>query len=69
MMQSFTKTELGWIYNALKHEAEKSCKAMRESEEDSPLFHLAELNRDNMRSTMHKIHEAMNGNCKRIAIK
>ena len=69
MMQSFTKKELAWIYNALKHEVENSCKVMQETEESSPLFHLAELNRDNMLSTMNKIHEAMNGNCKRIAIK
>lgn len=69
MMQSFTKSELAWIYNALKHEAEKSNQTMQELGENSPLFHLAELNRDNCRATMHKIHEAMNNGCKRIAIK
>ena len=69
MMQSFTKTELAWIYDALEHESEKSIKVMQESEEGSPLFHLAELSRDNLQSVMHKIHEAMNGESKRIAIK
>lgn len=69
MMQSFTKTELAWIYEALKHETIRKIEQMKECEIGSPAYHLAELARDNTRTTMYKIHEALNGNCKRIAIK
>ena len=69
MMQSFTKTELAWIYKALEREAIRNTKLMNQCESGSPAYNLAELGRDNARSVMYKIHTAMNDGSKRIRIK
>ena len=69
MMQTFTKTELSWIYKALEREAIRNTKAMNQCEVGSPAYNLAELGRDNARSMMHKIHTALNEGSKRIRIK
>jgi hypothetical protein len=69
MMQTLSKTELAWIYNALDKEVKRKISEMNQCEAESPLFHLAELRRDNLRATMHKIHNVLNGESKRIAIK
>jgi hypothetical protein len=69
MMQILTKTELSWIYKALEREAMRNIEVMNQVEEGSPVFHLAELGRDNARSVMHKIHTVLNDGSKRIQIK
>lgn len=69
MMQSFTKTELAWIYNALDKQAIECIHVMNEAEHGNPIYHLAELKRDNIRSVMRKIHTALNDGSKRIEIK
>lgn len=69
MMQTFTKTELSWIYKALEREAMRNIEAMNQCEVGSPAYYLAELGRDNARSTMHKIHTVLNEGSKRIRIK
>lgn len=69
MMQTLTKTELAWIYEAMKREVYAWNDAMKQCESGSPAYHLAELKRDNARSVMHKIHTAMNDGSKRIQIK
>lgn len=68
MMQTLSKTELAWIYKAMEKEAMRNIKAMNQSEVGSPIYHLAELGRDNARNVMHKIHTALNEGSKRIKI-
>lgn len=69
MMQTLTKTELAWIYKALEREAIRNTKAMNQCAYGSLEYGIAELGRDNARSVMHKIHNAMNDDSKRIRIK
>ena len=68
MMQTLTKTELSWIYNAMQREAMRNVEMMDQCEAGSPAYHLAELGRDNARSIMHKISTMIYNGDKRIKI-
>ena len=68
MMQTLTKTELSWIYNALKHELENNGKVFDESPRGSLEWILAHHNQECIRGVMYKIMTLRNGNAKRVAI-
>lgn len=69
MMQTFTKTELCWIYSALKDESMKFARIERDTEEPDIARSLAHHQKENMQSLMHKISCILSNNDKRIAIK
>lgn len=69
MMQSFTKTELKWIYKALREEADANALIMVENSPDSVEYKLANIARENARSVMRKIDTVIKNNSKRIEIK
>ena len=68
MMQTLTKTELSWIYNALAKEAHANAMIMVNSEPDSVEYKLANLARENTKSVMRKIHTVIDEGSKRIKI-
>ena len=56
MMETLTKTELAWIYNALLKVANDNAYIMANSEDaDSVEYKLANMARENARNTMRKI--------------
>ena len=68
MMQTLTKTELSWIYNVMEKESMQYAEVMSKCEVGSFAYNFSELARDNLRSVMRKIHNAMNDGSKRIKI-
>lgn len=67
-MQTFTKTELCWIYSALEKSAMDDLRTMQEVGDGNTAYALAELHKENMRAVMHKISTALAEDSKRIAI-
>ena len=69
MMETLSKTELVWIYNALRENADKNARLMVENPADSVEYQLANMARENAKATMRKIQNVIDSNSKRIAIK
>ena len=69
MMQTFTKTELAWIYASLDKEVNHNIQVISKTKVGSLEYHLAEHKRDTLRGVMHKIHTVLNDGSKRICIK
>ena len=68
-MQTLTKTELVWIYNAVINTANECNWQMKDMNPKTPAYMLAELHRDNLESVARKLGAVINNNDKRIAIK
>ena len=67
-MQTLTKTELSWIYTALREQSDKCARIMVDNPPDSIEHKLANIERENTRSVMRKIDTARNDGSKRIKI-
>lgn len=69
MMQTFTKTEIRWVIDALRHDMEYTERLRLTSIDGSLSQELAELRYNNLNAILHKFTSVLEDDAKRIAVK